>query len=271
MSTLYELFKVNENATQDEIKEAYDKIISKANSLPQNDKIIEKIRRIKIAYGILSNPEKRKKYDIDLASKRADELLKNVQVKKSISEEINKDANEDGNIIFKKSENNNIEEKIEDIQSIDEQRIKQVIDQQINNVIKNNNVRELKEKLDKQRKEKQLKEEKIRKQAKKQEKRNRRQAKKEQQLKREMEIQAYGEYLSKQGYKVKYPWTWLRIKRLLITIIAVIIALFILWQIPFIRNTLTDLYRENFVVKFLVDMIISILNWIIESIKSIFK
>lgn len=271
MSTLYELFKVNENATQDEIKEAYNKIISKANSLPQDDKIIEKIRRIKIAYGILSNPEKRKKYDMDLASKRADELLKNVQVKKSISEEINKDADEDRNIILEKSENNNIEENIEDVPSIDEQRIKKVIDEQINYVVKSNNVRELKEKLDKQRIEKQLKEEEIRKQAQKQDRKKRRQAKKEQQLKREMEIQAYGEYLSKQGYQVKYPWTWLRIKRLLITIIAVIISLFILWQIPFIRNTLISLYNENFIIKFLVDMILSIFNLIIDSIKSIFK
>ena len=109
------------------------------------------------------------------------------------------------------------------------------------------------------------------KQQRKQLKKQKREAKKQQQLKKEMEIQAYGRYLENQGYKVKYPWTWLRVKRLLITIITIIISFFILWQIPFIRKNLTDLYEGNFVIKFLVDTVLSIFNGIKESIKSIFK
>ena len=247
MSTLYDLFKVKENATQDEIKQAYDKILEKADSLPQNEKIIEQTRRIKIAYGILSNPEKREKYDMDLATKRADELLQNVQTKEEPNEEV-----------IEKSE----------LPEIDEAKIKQEIENQID---KAQTVRQLEEKLEQQRKAEQAREEQIRKQIKKQERRNRRQAKKEQQLKREMEINAYGEYLQRQGYKVKYPWTWLRVKRLMLSILSIIIALIIIWHIPFVRKTLTDLYHENPVIKFLVDIVFSILNWIMNSIQSIFK
>ena len=245
MSTLYDLFKVKENATQDEIKDAYDQIIKKADSFPQDEKIIEQTRRIKIAYGILSNPEKRQKYDSDLATKRADELLQNVQTKEDSEEE--------------------------KIPPINEERIKQEIENQINEAEKHQNIRELQEKLEEQRKAEQLKEQQIRKQIQKQQRKQRRQAKKEQQLKREMEINAYGEYLQRQGYKVKYPWTWLRVKRLMLSIFSVMIALVIIWHIPFVRKTLTDLYNENPIIKFLTDMLLSIFNWIISSIKSIFK
>ena len=244
MSTLYDLFKVKENATQQEITTSYDNILKKATSLPQNEKIIEQVQRIKIAYGILSDPEKRKKYDLDLATKRADELLENIQTK-----------------------DEETQEEQEDISQIKEESIKQEIENQINDAITSQNIRQLKEKLNKQRKNQQFMEEQARKQAKKQVRKMKRQAKKEQQLKREMEINAYGEYLQRQGYKVKYPWTWLRIKRLLISIIVVVITVCIMWQIPFVRQMLTDLYNENFVVKFLVDAIYSIFNGIINGIK----
>lgn len=250
MSTLYELFKVTENATQEEIAGAYHKILEKADSLPQNEKIVEQIRRIKIAYGILSNPEKRKKYDLDLATKRADELLQNVQVK-------NEEPKEEANHLPE-------EKKLEEMQtqhtqpSVDEAKIKQAISNQINHIVENYHTNEKEKKL-------------AEKQKKRLQKQQKRQAKKDQQLKREMEIQAYGKYLENQGYKVKYPWTWLRVKRLMIAIIAVSISLWILWQIPFIKNSLMELYQENFVIKFFADMIHSVFQGIGNSIKSIFQ
>lgn len=227
LSTLYELFKVEENATQEEITESYNRILEKANSLPQNEKIIEQIRRIKIAYGILSDSEKRKKYDLDLADKRTNELLQKVQIKQ---EETNHEREE-----------------------LDEQRMKQNISEQINRIVdafeadglKNQEEQKLAEKLQK-----------------KQFKKAKREAKRQQQIKREMEIQAYGSYLEKQGYRVKYPWTWLRVKRLLIAIVTIMITGVILWHIPVVRNALIHLYEENFVIKFLVDAIVSIFDGI---------
>lgn len=268
LSTLYDLFKVKENATQEQIKEAYDKILQKADSLPQNDKVLEQVRRIKIAYGILSDAEKRKKYDLDLATKRADELLENVKVKQDISEEF---PDEDGNIILEKNSNEQDEINEQSIESMNEERIKQAINQQVEKMTKMHSVRELKENADKKRMEKKLQEEALQKQAKKQARKERRQAKKEEQLKREMEINAYGEFLSRQGYKVKYPWTWLRIKRLLITILATIIVMVIAWHIPYVRKMLTDLYNENFIIRTLTNLVVSIFQTILEGIKSIFK
>lgn len=237
LSTLYELLEVNENVTQEEITESYHKILQKADSLPQNEAIIEQVRRIKIAYGILSDSEKRKKYDSDLATKRAEALLENVQVKDE-------------------KESENLEEPNK------EERLKQTISNQINTLT--NHYREQKIKQEQQKK---LAE----KQAKKELRKAKRETKKQQQIKREMQIQAYGDYLQKQGYKVKYPWTWLRVKRLLIAIFAVILSLFILWHIPFVKNSLTNLYQENFVIKFLVDIISSIFTSILDGIKSIFQ
>jgi len=237
LSTLYELLQVKENATQEEITESYHKILQKADSLPQNEAIIEQVRRIKIAYGILSDSEKRKKYDSDLATKRAEALLENVQIKDE-------------------KELENLEE------SNQEERLKKTISNQINTIMDNYQEQKIKQ---------EQQEKLAEKQAKKEFRKAKRETKKQQQIKREMQIQAYGDYLQKQGYKVKYPWTWLRVKRLLITIIAVILSLFILWHIPFIKNSLTNLYQENFVIKFLVDFINSIFTSIIDGIKSIFQ
>lgn len=265
MSTLYEMFKVSENATDEEIKQAYEKIIEKSESLPQTEKLIEQARRVKIAYGILSNPEKRKKYDLDLATKRADELLQNVKVREEKIEES-----------YEKEPQIQISE-------IDEEKIKNAIDQQIDKIQFVPNEQNLKQTLEKKRKQKQeiekgwenskfsQSDEQLLKQIKKQQKREKRQAKKDEQLKREMEINAYGKFLEDQGYKVKYPWTWLRVKRLLISIAAVVITCFIMWQIPFVRQKLTDLYNENFLVRTLVNIVISIFSSIGMGIKGIFK
>lgn len=45
---------------------------------------------------------------------------------------------------------------------------------------------------------------------------------------------------------------------LLITIIILIIIFFILWNIPFTRNYLIDLYNNNSILKIFVDLILDI-------------
>lgn len=244
MSTLYDLFKVNENATFDEIKESYDRILKKSEQITKTDKITEQLRRIEIAYGILSNPEKRKKYDIDLANKRADELLKNVQPNQ---------------------ENEEISNENQEKNEMNEERIKAKIEKQINQAIQMQEkakTKSMEEELDYQ---KQInKEEKYQKKL---QRKTKRLEKKNQQLERERQINEYGKFLESQGYKVKYPWTWLRIKRLLIAIFSILISLFILWHIPFVRKTLMTLYEENFVIHILVNIFKSV----IDGLKNIFK
>ena len=234
MNNLYELFKVDENASQKEITDSYNRIIENANSLPQTEKLIEQIQRIKIAYGILSDEEKRKKYDLDLATKRAETLLETVKPKEieeakeeqvSIEQEINKQLPE--------KDNNQINK--EKLRS----EISKTIDEQVNEM--NRQKQAEKERKKQERKAKKL-------------------AKKELEYEREKEMYEYGRYLENQGYKVKYPWTWLRIKRLLISLLTVFITCVILWHIPFVRKQLVALYEENFVIKFFVDIILNIFS-----------
>ena len=228
MSTLYELFKVDENATQEEIKQAYENILNKANSYTQNVKINQQISRIKIAYGILSNPEKLKKYDLDLATKIADKLLESIQKSEKKTED--------------------------ETPKIDEERIRQAIKKEVNKAIEQQELNEIKENMAVK-----AEEEKIKRQ-KKEERRRMIELKKAKELKKEQEIMEYGRYLENQGYKVKYPWTWRRVKSAIISLISIIIGLVILWHIPFIRNAIINLYNENVVIKYIVDSIKSIIN-----------
>ena len=66
----------------------------------------------------------------------------------------------------------------------------------------------------------------------------------------------------KKNYSNKYKIKFTKIKKdllaLLITIIILIIIFFILWNIPFTRNYLIDLYNNNSILKIFVDLILDI-------------
>lgn len=80
-------------------------------------------------------------------------------------------------------------------------------------------------------------------------------------------LEAYDNYLRSLGYRVKYRWTWDRVKALLITIAVMVLIGIILWMIPITRMYMINFYEENFVVKIIVDIIGSVLS----SFISIFK
>ena len=44
----------------------------------------------------------------------------------------------------------------------------------------------------------------------------------------------------------------------LITIVAIFITCFIMWKIPIVRNSLTDLYESNQIIKGVVDIFLAI-------------
>jgi len=79
--------------------------------------------------------------------------------------------------------------------------------------------------------------------------------------------EAYNNYLRSLGYKIKYRWTWNRVKTLLITIVVVIGIVAALWFIPPSREYMIKLYEENFVIKMIVDIIISLINSFIAIFK----
>ena len=83
MKTFYDVLNISEGASVEEIETAYKELKNKYSAYlsdPLNsEKAEEKIKKIGIAYQILSNPEKKASYDKDLANMRANELMSNLQ------------------------------------------------------------------------------------------------------------------------------------------------------------------------------------------------
>ena len=67
MSNLYDILGVNKDVTQKELKNIYRKLALELHpdkSSPENKEVNEKkFKDISSAYGILSDPDKRKQYD----------------------------------------------------------------------------------------------------------------------------------------------------------------------------------------------------------------
>ena len=279
MTTIYDLLEINEDASKEEIENAYNKIILEFHIDPKldnqanmdNEKILNKI---KIAYEILMDDEKRSRYDKELAKRRAEDLLKNVKIQENKSEN-----NSENNQKFRASENYKVIKKV-DIpdDSIEQEK------EHVNNVSKNNtnnieyertnnskvyNDNSSEDKLSK----KEIKE--IRKNA--QNDFNEK-LKKAKQIQKERQAQdeynsayekAYNSYLKKMGYGLgrRSKRIFTRIKKTLIIIIAIFLTGFIFWMIPSFRNTMISLYEENDIIHILVNIIASFF----KAIFSIFK
>lgn len=69
---------------------------------------------------------------------------------------------------------------------------------------------------------------------------------------------AYIQNLKSRGYKIRYKKTFKDFLALIITIFIIIFTIFILLHIPFTKNYLINLYNENPVLRFLVDLFLNI-------------
>ena len=112
MVTIYDLLEVNEDASKEEIEQSYQNLVIEYQTNPintpeenkQNEMILNKL---KMGYEILMNDEKRKKYDKDLAKKRAEDLIKNIPEKNN-----NKSEEEHTSLnIENKTQNNELDKK----------------------------------------------------------------------------------------------------------------------------------------------------------------
>ena len=254
MVTIYDLLEVSENASKEEIEKSYTRLIMEYQMNPSLDAEANKdnemiLNKLKIAYGILSNDEKRKKYDEDLAKKRAEELIKNVSVAPQVNEE------------SQKVEESVQEKTVEPVQSVPAQPTAQT-----NEIVETNESYKIVEEEEEVvlTKEEQAR---LRKAAQKEFKTNLKKAQKAEEEYNQAYNEAYNNYLRKLGYEVKEPWTWKRVKNTIIGILIIVIVCTLVWIIPPTRQILIDFYNENYIVKALVDIVIALVNAILGIFK----
>ena len=69
------------------------------------------------------------------------------------------------------------------------------------------------------------------------------------------------------GYSVKEPWTFKRVRNLIISLLVIFGICALIWILPPTKNLLIKIYEENFIVKSLVDIVAIIFNAIINAFK----
>ena len=214
----YDILEVNKNASPEIIEKAYKTLVKKyhpdlqENNLKNNYE--EKIKKINEAYEILSNPEKRKNYDLQ---------LQNNEISK---EDYNNLYNENINL---KNEINYLKNNINLNNSYQPQNVKKNIQQNQNTSYENNiNQEDINQKINN--------------------------------AVNKAYHDAYVQDLKNRGYKIKYKKTFKDFLALILTIGVILIINFVLWQIPFTRSYMINLYTEN-----------PIINLLVNGIRNIFK
>lgn len=238
MKNYYEILEVSENASKDVIEKVYKVLAKKYHpDLQQSaqDKIIaeEKMKEINEAYSILSDDEKRDKYNQKLeAERRILENKKNSSVNNSANNYTGSYSNNYS------SNNSNYSNNSKMYNNVNKNTN---VNQNYSNVQNDIETNSLNEKMNKNLKKKQKKLEK--------------------ELKRKMEdayLKAYGEYLRKNGYNVKYRFDYRGIPILIGLVLLLIFVGWLLWIIPITHNYLVNMYNENIIIKKLVDIIMNI-------------
>ena len=238
MVTIYDLLEIDERASKEEIDAAYENMIIKYQTNPtlsekenrENEFILNKL---KMAYEILINEEKRKKYDNELAKKRAEDLIKNVTFTPKQTDEINNSDNAANNQNIKTNEKTEIYDKKYD----DSEDYSEGADVELT-------------------KEEQKK---LREAAQKEFKMNLKKAQKAEEEYNQAYKKAYNDYIKKAGYKSGgKKLTLKKIKNTIIVIAVIILVSIIAWCIPPVRKSLLEIYNGNAIIKFFVDLIISL-------------
>lgn len=207
----YDILEVNKNSSPEIIEKAYKTLVKKYHPDLQTSNLKneyeEKIKEINEAYEVLSNPEKRKTYDIELKNNEiSQEDYNNLYYENTeLRNEIN----------YLKNNNYQTQNKFQQPQSYQTTNNKNNINQEEINQRINNAVNKA-------------------------------------------YYDAYIQDLKNRGYKIKYKKTFKDFIALILTILIILFIGFILWQIPFTRQHLINLYYDNPLIKLLVDFIINI-------------
>lgn len=221
----YDILQVNQNASPEIIEKAYKTLAKKYHpdlQPEENKKQAEEILKdINEAYKILSNPISKANYDNSLKENY-------------ISEEDYENLYSQNEVL--KNKLNNIYQKEKNINNINSESI---------NYPKNNsndNLKKQEEFFAKQQAENLKYQEEL------------------QRARKKAYHDAYIQDLKNRGYKIKYKKTFKDYLKGFITIFIVIIVLIALWHIPFIHNFFMNLYNENELLHYIVDLFLNIFN-----------
>ena len=83
--------------------------------------------------------------------------------------------------------------------------------------------------------------------------------------------QAYEGYLRSLGYKIKYKWTWKRLRDFMITIFIIIMICTILWFFPPTHKLIMDFYNSNSIIQAVIDTIGNVFKGIWNGICVVFQ
>lgn len=83
--------------------------------------------------------------------------------------------------------------------------------------------------------------------------------------------QAYEGYLRSLGYKIKYKWTWKRLRDLLITIFIIMVICTILWFFPPTNKLIMDFYNSNSIIQAVIETIGNVFKGIWNGICAVFQ
>lgn len=221
----YDILQVNQNASPEIIEKAYKTLAKKYHpdlQPEENKKQAEEILKdINEAYKILSNPISKANYDNSLKENY-------------ISEKDYENLYNQNEVL--KSKLNNIYQQEKNINNINDENINYP-----KNKI-NDNLKKQEEFFAKQQAENLKYQEEL------------------QRAREKAYHDAYIQDLKNRGYKIKYKKTFKDYLKGFITIFIVIIVLIALWHIPFIHNFFMNLYNENELLHYIVDLFLNIFN-----------
>ncbi len=250
MKTLYEILEVSENASKEIIEKAYKVLAKKYHPDLQpegeKEKAEQSMKQINEAYDILSDDNKREKYDEQLKLER-----QKIEEQKNAQSRMQNNNYQDTNY-HNMSNRNNAQNNYDTTNNYQKNEYSNNKNENINEQYYKN----MQERMRKRQEEIKMQQE--------QERNVREQYERRYQ-------QAYEDYLRSLGYKIKYKWTWKNYRDLLIIIGVIIVVCIILWFFPPTHKIIMDFYNSNPIIANIINIIGRIIVGIWNGICSFFS
>lgn len=263
----YDILEVNKNASPEVIEKAYKTLVKKYHpdlqTISSKEDAENKMKELNEAYEILSNPDKRKAYNFKLDESEKESKSKAYKEEETEHQKQEYNDYSQQNVHNENYSQQNVEYKNHNQRNSEYQDTTKINDtnniqnQQINNEASINNNKEFEKQLNisKQQIFNQMKAEQL---------------KYGEEMKNAISKAYYDAYiqdLKNRGYKIKYKKGKKDYIRIIATFFAVIIVLFLLYQIPVIKNFLYSFYKENEIIHTIVDIFSNIIKQILDIFK----